>query len=193
MVLYPIYDWRLDDVWKYIYDNDLDYCEIYDRFYQYGVPNRNMRVSNVHHETAIAHLYYLQEIEPNTWNALTKRLKGINTAGQMNKASYEMPKELPYMFEDWAEYRDYLVDNMLPPDSQDKFRKEIARLKLKYEDEGMKQLNSLYKVQIQSIIINDYEFTKLNNWEKGPAVHGWRQFQVGKYHKQQLKNKYIYD
>ena len=70
--------------------------------------------------------YFDKEIEPKTWNALTKRLKGINTAGQMNKASYEMPKDLPYMFEDWADYRDYLVENMLPKESQDIFKKEIA-------------------------------------------------------------------
>tara|TARA_Y100000004_G_scaffold63462_1_gene71157 strand:- start:5073 stop:6224 length:1152 start_codon:yes stop_codon:yes gene_type:complete len=192
MVFYPLYDWSLSDVWKYIYDNKLSYCKIYDLFYQHGIPTQNMRVSNVHHETAIAHLYFLQEIEPKTWNKLTNRLQGINTAGQMNKASYEMPKELPYMFESWAEYRDYLIEHMLPEDSQKKFRKEIARLTKKYDNEGMKQIDVLHKVQVKSIIINDYEFTLLNNWEKNPAVHGWRQYQMGRFNPKQQTNKYIF-
>ena len=38
----------------------------YDYYYQYGIAIKDMRVSNVHHETAIPHLFHLQEIESNT-------------------------------------------------------------------------------------------------------------------------------
>ena len=48
---YPIYDWSYSDVWKYIHDNNLPYNKIYNEMYRHGVNVRDMRISNLHHET----------------------------------------------------------------------------------------------------------------------------------------------
>jgi predicted phosphoadenosine phosphosulfate sulfurtransferase len=69
--LYPIYDWSYTDIWKAIHDNGWSYCPLYDYMYQYGIKVRDMRVSNVHHETAVHTLFFLQEVEADTWNRLT--------------------------------------------------------------------------------------------------------------------------
>jgi predicted phosphoadenosine phosphosulfate sulfurtransferase len=45
---YPIYDWAWNDVWAAIHKFGWPYNRIYDVQYQYGVPIRDMRVSNVH-------------------------------------------------------------------------------------------------------------------------------------------------
>src|SRR5262249_36730746 len=108
MALHPIYDWAVQDVWKAIHEHGWPYCRLYDELYRYGVPLRYMRLSNLHHETAVKTLFYLQEIEPDTWDALTARLTGINTSGHLNAASL-MPEELPRMFKTWVEYRDHLL------------------------------------------------------------------------------------
>lgn len=155
---YPIYDWTLQDVWKYIHENEHPYCKIYDYMYQYGVKVQDMRVSNVHHETAIHSLYFLQEIEPVMWNALTNRIAGINTIGQL-KESWNAPKELPWMFKDWWEYRDYLIDYFITePDKQDYYRKTFARYDQRYEG---KDLEELVKTQIAALMVNDYHGVKL--------------------------------
>lgn len=107
---YPLYDWSYTDIWKAIHDNKWEYCKLYDFMYQYGVPVKDMRVSNVHHETAVKSLFILQEIVGDLWNRLTQRISGINTAGQLKNISFMCPKELPFMFKSWNEYRDYLTE-----------------------------------------------------------------------------------
>jgi predicted phosphoadenosine phosphosulfate sulfurtransferase len=72
----------------------------------------NMRVSNVHHETSVHSLFYMQEVEPETYARLTQRIGGIDMAGKMGVADYFI-HELPFMFKDWAEYRDYLLDKLI--------------------------------------------------------------------------------
>ena len=111
LILHPIYDWSWRDIWKAILDNGWAYNESYDHQYRYGVQPSKMRVSNYHHETAVHSLFWLQEVEPETWVRATARVNGISTAGQMGKADFFV-RELPYMFRDWTEYRDYLLEHL---------------------------------------------------------------------------------
>lgn len=119
---YPIYDWGYDDVWTYIAKNKVNYNRIYDLMFNYGVPTHKMRVSNLHHETAVASLMLLQEVERETYNKLCARLPGISTFSQMQANAITIT-ELPDMFTSWKEYRDYLLENLIRPDLRDNFRK----------------------------------------------------------------------
>lgn len=159
--LYPIYDWTYMDVWKAIHDFKWKYCKIYDEYYRYGVPTKDMRVSNLHHETAVRSLFMLQELEPDTYNRLAARLGGVDTAGKLNFDDFYGVKKLPPMFNSWEEYRDYLTVNLLENEEwHDKFFKKYLQM-----DELLKPYfgDSLYKKQITSIMTNDHEFVKLNN------------------------------
>ena len=121
---YPIYDWNFADVWKAIHENGWQYNKLYDYQFQHGVKVRDMRVSNVHHETAIQNLWYMQEVDPDLWNRITARLDGINTSAVLNKDLFEI-KELPYMFKDWEEYRDFLLDGLIADEERKAaFRKQ---------------------------------------------------------------------
>ena len=176
---YPLYDWSYTDVWKAIHDNSWPYCKVYDYYYQYGVPIRDMRVSNLHHETSVHALFWLQEIEQDTWNKLTNRLSGINTAGKMGKDDFFGPKSLPYMFESWGEYRDYLLQNLINnPVRQDQMKARFDKADLFYEFFPAK--DELHKLMVGVILTNDYYFTKLDNWERRPAVNVWRNWSSGK-------------
>lgn len=156
---YPLYDWDDTDIWKAIHVNKWPYCAIYDMMYQQGVPYRQMRVSNLHHETAVKTLFYLQEIERETWGKLTRRLKGVNTAKHL-RSDFLLPKELPFMFKSWKEYRDYLVDKLIEnPDHNARFKKQFLADEDRYEDETIKQ--KLYKVHVSALLVNDYEGTKI--------------------------------
>lgn len=120
---YPIYDWSYTDVWKAIHDNGWEYCNIYDYQYRYGVPIQKMRISSLLHESAVNSLFYAQEFESDTWDRLVERTNGVNTAGHLKRDFY-CPEQLPFMFKDWWEYRDYLLENIiLDPTIREKLRK----------------------------------------------------------------------
>lgn len=124
--LHPIYDWTYRDVWKAIYSEGWSYNPIYDVQHRYGVPVLKMRVSNYHHETAIHSLFWLQEAEPETWEAATRRMSGISTAGQIGAEDF-FPSEVPFMFDGWEDYFLYLVEH-LPKSEEDAaiFRKQFT-------------------------------------------------------------------
>ncbi len=186
----PLYDWHYSDVWKAIHDNGWPYCKIYDYQYQHGVPLQNMRVSNLHHETATNALYYLQEIERDTFEALAKRLPGIHTIGQLKGEAYRLPDELPFMFESWQEYRDHLCEHLVThPASQAAFRKRFGKMDLKYAEFPDK--DKLYKAQAKAILSNDWEGTLIDNWEASPMVHGWIKWMKGGHHRDDVKNPFI--
>lgn len=164
--LYPIYDWSYMDVWKAIHDNHWYYNKIYDAQYNYGMPLLQMRVSNVHHETAVGSLFYMQEIEGDTYQRLTQRISGIDMAAKMGNDDY-FPKELPFMFGSWREYRDYLLEKLIEnPDWVNTFKKKFIKHDEVYGDElGDK----LFKMHIKSILTNDWECVKIGNYERAPA------------------------
>jgi predicted phosphoadenosine phosphosulfate sulfurtransferase len=162
---YPIYDWSYMDVWAAIHKNNWYYNKIYDAQYNYGIGLPNMRVSNVHHETAVGTLFYMQEIEGDTYQKLTQRIAGIDMAGKMGKHDY-FPRSLPFMFADWREYRDFLLDKLIDnPDWIKGFKKIFAR-----HDEMYAHViaDKMYKEHINAILTNDWEHVKLGNFERRP-------------------------
>jgi predicted phosphoadenosine phosphosulfate sulfurtransferase len=161
---YPLYDWGYRDIWKAIHDHGWEYCKLYDYEYQYGVPVLDMRVSNVHHETAVHSLKFLQEIEPETWNRITARVSGVNAVSQARE-TYEVPKELPFMFPNWKEYRDYLLEHLITdPAIREIFRHKFGLMDAQFLPEAQEALT---KCEISALLVNDYEGTKLGNFASG--------------------------
>ena len=178
-IFYPLYDWSYKDVWKSIHDNGWKYCSVYNDFYRYGIPPLKMRVSNLHHETAVDQLFYLHEIEPETWSALQVRLQGVNQAKHITKRDLFAIKELPYMFKDWQEYRDYLVDNLIVDDkAKQKFKKRFARLDELYGD--MENIHDRHQNEIQCVLTNDHHFMKLENFTSRPETINFRNWKKGR-------------
>lgn len=166
--LHPLYDWSYTDVWKAIHDNNWSYNKIYDLQYRYGVSHHNMRVSNIHHETAVHALFYLQEAEPETYQKLVKRVHGIDMAGKMGESDFFMPKKLPFMFQSWGEYRDYLLENLITDDGT---RANFKKVFVKQEEIYLKEVgDSLFKTHISSILSNDVELTKTENFGYSPKA-----------------------
>ena len=175
---YPLYDWCLSDIWKAIHSNGWDYCQIYDELYRYGIAPHKMRVSNLHHETAVHSLFFLHEIEGDTWDALAKRLSGVNQAKHMQKHEMFAVQKLPWMFGTWKEYRDYLTDHLITMDDHKRrFKKEWARMDEVYDQ--MLFPEDLFKKQIGSLLVNDWEFVKLAGFINSPAMITYRDWKKG--------------
>lgn len=112
---YPIIDWKYKDIWKYIIENNFKYNRIYDKMYMLGGDLRSFRVSNLVHEKAFRCLTDLQELEPETYDKLEKRLHGVHTAAIYGKENlmYSI-RELPEHFKTWKEYKDFLLSSIHP-------------------------------------------------------------------------------
>lgn len=163
---YPLYDWRHSDVWHAIAEGDWDYATVYDAMYQMGVPTRMMRVSNLHHETALADLFLVQEIEPETWDRLSERLPGANAAGHLNWSAFKV-QELPPMFRTWTEYRNFLMDKLtaeIDPEIRDKLVTTFARYDARYAHDPA-TFRKLIQTQIAAVLVGDYHGTKLTTFE----------------------------
>ena len=145
---YPIYDWTFGDVWKFIADNELDYNKFYDRMFALkGVNIRTMRVSNLIHERAFRSLTSLQEYEPDTYEKMLKRLRGVHSAALYADEDWIFAaKELPPSFKTWLEFRDYLLATT--PGDQTKFDKRFDK---QPDDEDVHQ------GQCRQLLLNDTE------------------------------------
>jgi predicted phosphoadenosine phosphosulfate sulfurtransferase len=166
--MYPLYDWSYTDIWKAIFDHDWSYNTIYDSMYAYGVSVRDMRVSNVHHETAVHALFFMQEVEPETYVRLTARISGIDMAGKMGKDDYFV-KELPHMFASWREYRDYLLDKLIDSDDWKlRFRSLFESQDRMFDG---RVGDKLYQMHVSSILTNDWEGIKAGNFSRAPENH----------------------
>jgi predicted phosphoadenosine phosphosulfate sulfurtransferase len=160
---HPIHDWTFTDVWKAIHDHDWRYNAHYDHLHQYGISPRNFRVSNYHHESALQSLIFLQEIEPETWEAATRRLEGISTYGHLKKDQY--PTELPYMFASWMEYAAYLAETLpTTEEHREMFRKQIRTLQERVLDRGLASPDRVGKLLVNNVIGNDFYGTHVKNF-----------------------------
>lgn len=195
---YPIYDWTISDVWKYIHDNAFPYCKIYDEYFRYGLPIRDMRVSNLHHESAVKSLFYLHELEADTWDAMNQRLNGVNQAKHISKEELLATKKLPFMFDSWREYRDYLTEKLILDEKhRDIFTKKWAEMDKYYAE--LADPDEMHRSQIKSILVNDIEFAKLSSYINAPHMIVFREWVKGKLHARprqrehlrQIKGKHI--
>lgn len=177
---YPLYDWSYTDIWHYISSNKIKYNRIYDEMYRHGVKYQEMRISNLHHETAIQSLLIVQEIEPKTWNRLADRIDGANTVKHIEYNSFTCPKELPSMFTDWEEYALYLAKHIVQEDKyRDMLYKKIEETKNIYNDNELIR-STYWRAIVNTILSSDWDFTKLRNWEMSPNVYSYRIFKGGR-------------
>lgn len=148
-VFYPIYDFKNEDIWTALGKNHWEYNKIYDFMYQYGIPLQSMRVSALIHETSWHAIEMLQEFEQDTYNRFVARINGVSTFNHAFDEGGIVPKELPFAFKDWKEYRDYLLLHITKPEYWELFRNRWKK------QDG----DDWYKVHVREIIINDIDGT----------------------------------
>lgn len=158
---FPIYDWHYTDVWTAIIRNGWKYNRVYDLMYAHGIGVRAMRVSSLIHETALTALYDVQEFEKDTFDRLADRVAGVHSVAKMARDCF--PKELPFMFRSWLEYRDFLLDKLIDEKYKPSFRKTFAANDKFFV--GYPQIEKKYLMAcIASVITNDWEFIKIDDF-----------------------------
>lgn len=118
--VYPIYDWKTQDIWVANYKFDWKYNELYDIFWKAGLSIAQMRVASPFMSESKSSLNLYKVIDPHVWARLCARVSGANfiaTYGkQLNYRSFQLPEG-----HTWKSFTKFLLDT-LPKESSENFK-----------------------------------------------------------------------
>lgn len=123
--VYPLYDWRTEDIWTANAKFDWEYNALYDVFYKAGVPVHKMRVASPFMSESKASLGLYRVIDPHTWAKLCARVQGANfiaTYGkQLGYKSFKLPPG-----HTWKSFTKFLLAT-LPKEVADNFKQRFIQ------------------------------------------------------------------
>lgn len=123
--VYPIYDWRTEDIWTANAKFEWEYNSLYDIFYKAGVPVHKMRVASPFMSESKSSLGLYRVIDPHTWAKLCARVQGANfiaTYGkQLSYRSFSLPSG-----HTWKSFVKFLLDT-LPKEVSANFKSRFAQ------------------------------------------------------------------
>mgnify|MGYP000852428789 FL=1 len=76
--VYPIYDWRTEDIWTYYGKEKMPYNRIYDLMYKAGLSIHQMRICQPYGDDQRRGLALYHVLEPETWARVVARVTGAN-------------------------------------------------------------------------------------------------------------------
>lgn len=77
--IYPIYDWRTQDIWVYHAKNkEKPFNELYNMMQKAGVPLAHQRICQPYGDDQRRGLWLFHLIEPETWSRVVARVNGAN-------------------------------------------------------------------------------------------------------------------
>lgn len=125
--VYPIYDWKVQDIWIANGRFKFKYNKLYDLMYLAGVPLRSMRICQPYGDDQRKGLYLFKILEPETWNRVVARVEGANFGNRYagDKALGNSKITLPA----GHTYRSYskLLLKTMPPHMAQHYRKKIFK------------------------------------------------------------------
>ena len=123
--VYPVYDWKTEDVWIANDKFDWEYNHLYDIFYKAGVPVTMMRVASPFMSEAKSSLSLYRVIDPDCWARLCARVSGANfiaTYGkQLNYNSFKLPPG-----HTWKSFVKFLLET-LPKETGANFKQRFIQ------------------------------------------------------------------
>lgn len=198
--LYPLYDWRTEDIWVYLGKNKhLSSNNIYSKMSMAGVPISQQRLCQPYGDDQKKGLWLYQILEPNTWPKLVNRVSGVNggtlyikESGNIN-GNTRITKPDKYT---WQEFTNFLLHTMPKPTRDNyvkRFKKFIVGWKKRgYDvipDEAPHQLEvkcwaPSWRRMCRSILRNDYYCKGLGQTQ--PKSEAYQKFKAI-----QLKNRRV--
>lgn len=136
---YPVYDWRVEDIWRANGKFGWDYNRIYDIMYLAGVPIHKMRLCQPYGDDQRQGLYLFKILEPETWAKVVNRVEGANFGNRYTETdrttlgNYRVNLPEGHTYESYAKF---LLDNM-PPYLAEHYREKIDKFLKWWEKEGV--------------------------------------------------------
>lgn len=164
---YPIFDWKVDDVWIANAKQGWNYNRLYDLFWMAGLSPAQMRVASPFHDSGIENLRLYRVIDPQNWAKMVGRTSGVNFAGiyggttAMGWRSIQLPKG-----HTWKSYMEFLLST-LPKASADNYLDKLKTSQDFWRERGgclsldvIKKLKAL-KIPIKVSKQTNYKTDKL--------------------------------
>lgn len=137
--VYPIYDWKTEDIWVYHVKNAGDrYNELYEFMNKAGLSLSQQRICQPYGDDQRRGLWLFHLIEPNTWAKVVARVSGANSgslyvqeSGNIN--GYNKIKLPPN--HTWESFSMMLIESM-PPQTKDHYKIKIATFIKWWESRG---------------------------------------------------------
>lgn len=157
---YPIYDWRVEDIWRANGKFGWQYNKIYDIMHLAGVSLSKQRLCQPYGDDQRQGLYLFKILEPETWAKVVNRVEGANFGNRYTEndrttlGNYKVNLPKGHTYESYAKF---LLSTM-PPYLAEHYQIKIDKFLAWWENEGVK-------------IIPDYDDPKKEASKKVPS---WR-------------------
>lgn len=122
---YPIFDWKVDDIWIANAKQGWSYNKLYDLFWKAGLTPAQMRVASPFHDSGIENLKLYKVIDPLNWGKMVGRVNGVNFAGlyggttAMGWRNIKLPPG-----HTWKSYMEFLLST-LPEETAENYKKKL--------------------------------------------------------------------
>lgn len=126
--VYPIYDWKTEDIWAYIGKTRKSYNKLYDRMYQAGLTIHQARICQPYGDDQRKGLWLFQVIEPETWGRIVSRVNGANQGALYAQESGNILGRLKITKparHTWESFSKLLLESM-PAKTRDHFEDKIS-------------------------------------------------------------------
>jgi predicted phosphoadenosine phosphosulfate sulfurtransferase len=201
--VYPIYDWRTEDIWTYCGQTGKPYNRLYDRMHQAGLSIHQQRICQPYGNDQRKGLWLFHLIEPETWARIVARVNGANQGALYAKESGNILGNIKITRPEghtWESFAKLLLHSM-PAKTRDHYEDKIAiflhwwATKGDYTngipDEGDKQLEAEKKIpswrRICKVLLrNDY-------WCKGMSFGQTKATSYERYKKLMKKRRAEWD
>lgn len=178
---FPIYDWKDSDVWKYIYDNHIDFPDAYLYLYQVGTPINRMRLSQFFSIDTVGALVKMCQFYPDLFDKICKREPNAYMAMlYYDTELFRRKKKENQKEENFEEYKKYVLKYLNNVDQWPKSnRSALTELKNFLYRFSMYFSNKLWKTAYQICVAGDPKRRSIRSLKIGViknrqtgAIHG---------------------
>ncbi len=137
--VYPIYDWKTEDVWIYFAKNpSLIRNDVYDRMLKAGLSISQQRICQPYGDDQRKGLWLFHLIEPDTWGRVVARVNGANSGAMYcqesgNIQGYRSVSRPPHLT--WKQFA-YLLVSSMPQSTQEHYANKIGIFARWWTDRG---------------------------------------------------------
>lgn len=126
--IYPIYDWKVEDIWAYHGKTGNPYNKLYDLMHKAGLTLSQMRICQPYGDDQRRGLWLFHLIEPETWARVVARVNGANSGALYVQESGNMTGYRKIACPEghtWESFARMLLES-LPPKTKEHFSNKIA-------------------------------------------------------------------
>jgi len=126
--IYPIYDWKTQDIWLYHYKTKKIYNKLYDLMHKAGLTIHQMRICQPYGDDQRRGLWLFHLIEPETWSKVVARVNGANSGALYVQETGNINgyrKIIKPENHTWKSFSNLLINSM-PPKTKAHYQNKIT-------------------------------------------------------------------